>query len=161
MARLKQVFGFAAVLVALAVSTAGITGCSTTKQAVYDPNAYADTYSKSIPAKALVKFPGNYRGKALKGQPVTWKDFYDGGTYLFEKGRYLLACDYFLNGAELAEGEAKKTCLSAAAVSALGADDTLRFVEIRDWLNRFQDPSPFKAVTPTDKAVGEIKKIRR
>jgi len=114
----------------------------------------------TVPEKTF--FPTNYQGRPLTGAPETWTDYYDGGTYLFLTGKYSLAAEYFLNGAQIASGnDAKRACLAAAAVSALGADDTAQFINAREQLRDLTSRDPFSEPTVTDRALKELEKVTR
>lgn len=127
---------------------------------------FACTYTKqSTPnmknSSNQVVFPSNYQGRALLSEPETWKDFYDGGTYLFRIGNYSLAMQYFLNAANIATGEAKKVCLAAAAVSALGANDSAQFINVRQQLTDMAAQNPFSQPTVTNQALEVFENIMR
>jgi hypothetical protein len=98
-------------------------------------------------------FPDNYHGKPMVDEPETWKDYYDAGIWFLDKGNYSLALEYFLNGADIAEDDAKKVCLVAATVSALGANDTAQFINARQQLQDMSAKNPFIQSTVIDWAL--------
>ena len=135
-----------------------LAGCSLTKPAVIQvPTEGFEAFGN--PGQ-LVNFPKDYKGKTMKTKPQTWTDFYGGGTWLFRDGNYELAINYFMEAANIARGEARRTCLIAAAVSALAAND-LRFLEIREELEKSRDVNPFSRKTVTDKAADMLEEIVR
>ena len=75
---------------------AALTGCLGKKQVAVQPEAYQTVEPANEPESGPVTFPKDYKGKALTETPVTWKDYYDGGTWLFRRGKYGLAEKYFL-----------------------------------------------------------------
>ena len=112
-------------------------------------------------SNVAVTFPADYQGRPLTADPITWPEFYDGGTYLYRNGRYSKATEYFLNAADISTGEAQRTCLAAAAISAMASGDAEQFISIRQQLRDLTEDEPFKEPTVTDMALESIEKINR
>ena len=131
-------------------------GCSIHKPII---NSHVGRKHPEISGKS-VSFPHNYKGMALKEEPVTWVDYYNGGTYLFEKGEYGLALNYFQKGANISEGEPRRLCLAAAAICALGANDAEQFLQIMKELKRISN-NPFKKPNNIDRVIEALDEIER
>ena len=142
-------------IVAASLLVLVVGGCSTVT-----PKRAGDTAEFG---SVSVTFPANYVGRRLVDKPVSWTDYYDGGTYLFMRGRYSEATDYFLGAADRASGEAMRTCLAAAAVCALADDNTLEFEAIMDRFGSLadEDQDPFSEPTRTDGVIGVLSTIKR
>jgi hypothetical protein len=92
---------------------------------------------------------------------MSWRDAYNIGTYLFLKGNYEVAMEKFLKGAEISLGEKKRTSLVAAAVCALGMDNSEKFLEIMETLKTCQDQDPLKQPTISNSAYEVLEEIKR
>jgi hypothetical protein len=122
------------------------------------PKSVDDSYTQH-PAPAT--FPMDYKGEPPTLPTETWAEFYGAGTYLYQQGKYDKAMEYFLSAANLATGEAKRTCLVAAAISSLAAADPTQFINIRQEIRNLSNDDPFKKPTATDKALEALDKIER
>ena len=131
-----------------------LAGCSLTKPAVIQNPTAPVTASKTV------SFPADYRGHIMKMNPLTWNEHYMAGAWLYRVGNYTEGTNHFLNAAELSNGEARRTCLAAAAVVALAGNDS-RFHAIREKLKKTRDDNPFRTRTVTDKVAGTLEVITR
>ena len=109
--------------------------------------------------KKVVEFPYWYEGRFPNKNPETWDEHYNAGVWLFNEGKFSEALDHFLKAAEISKGEAQRTCLTAAAVSALGAGDS-RFKQLIDQLEPAGAGKDFRESTIIDQVIPVLKDIK-
>ena len=97
--------------------------------------AHNQNLSEAPDNEKVVEFPYWYEGHLPDKDPETWDEHYNAGVWLFNEGKFPEALDHFLKAAEISTGEAQRTCLTAAAVTALAAGDP-RFNQLIDQLER-------------------------
>lgn len=151
---LKKIRGFIVVCI-VAVSLIGCGGIQ--------PRNHTPVDLVNLASDEHVRFSISFRGNPVSDNPATWDEAYTGGTWLFNNGKYNEACAFF----EAAEGmtyneEAQRTCLVAAAISALGANDSHRFREIISRLNKgLERVGTFRSPNIADAAIKKLNKINR
>lgn len=109
--------------------------------------------------REVVEFPYWYGGRFPDKTPETWNEHYNAGVWLFREGNFPEALDHFLAAVELATGEAQRTCLTAAAISALGAGDP-RYKQLIDRLEVAGPENAFRETTIIDRVIPVLKGIK-
>jgi hypothetical protein len=107
----------------------------------------------------VVEFPYWYEGHLPDKDPETWDEHYNAGVWLFQEGKFPEALNHFLVAVDLTTGEAQRTCLTAAAVTALGAGDP-RFNQLIDQLELTEPENTFREKTIIDQAIPVLKDIK-
>lgn len=106
----------------------------------------------------IITFFKDYKGTLSKNEPQFWYDYYRLGDYFFDQGDYTRALEMFLKAADRARGEALRTCLTSACLSALGAGDK-RFYSLRRRLADDTPSDPLESSSITDTAIHALGEI--
>ena len=132
----------------ISVSALLLTACS-----------HRQNLSENSKSQTVVEFPYYYEGKFPDKEPQSWDEHYNAGVWLFSEGKFSEALNHFIAAVELSKGEAQRTCLTAAAVSALGAGDH-RYNNIIDQLELAGPDRQFNEATIIDQVIPVLKDIK-
>ncbi len=113
---------------------------------------YSDT--NGLSQREPVVFPQDYKGGPVSSNPVNWKDYYDTASYHFRQGNYEQACLLYQKASELTGNEeVRLTSLTAAALSALGANNEVLFRDIRERVTQSVQGNMYRETTITDRYI--------
>ena len=121
--------------------------------------AHNQNLSETADNQKVVEFPYWYEGRLPDKDPESWDEHYNAGVWLFREGKFSEALSHFLAAVDLTTGETQRTCLTAAAVAALGAGDP-RFNQLIDQLEPSGHSKGFRETTIIDQVIPVLKDIK-